>query len=150
MLVKRGDQVAAIGYATIDLTYRIARCANCHCWLIVAAAPRGSTMNNLREPPFTASKSTLTSRRLEPLRSRRRSGLEIHQGPAARKIERCRDMIVHDQPSALDLPEDARVPNPGTDPVGVAIAVFTVPLIRLKLCAKATSSTTVIARSRIS
>src|SRR5450755_70045 len=35
------------------------------------------------------------------------------------KIDRNRDLVVRDEPVAVDLPEAGRVPNPGTDPVPV-------------------------------
>src|SRR5215469_6100303 len=47
------------------------------------------------------------------------SGLKIQQRSAAPKIGRHRDLVVRDEPVAVDLPEAGRVPNPGTDPVPV-------------------------------
>jgi hypothetical protein len=47
------------------------------------------------------------------------SGPQIQQRFAAAHIDRHRDLVVHDEPIPVDLPEAARPPNPGIGPVPV-------------------------------
>src|SRR5579859_603586 len=49
------------------------------------------------------------------------SGLEIQQRLAGHDIDRRRDVVVRDQPDAVDLPVGARVPDPRADPVHVPV-----------------------------
>src|SRR5215469_9561467 len=80
--------------------------------------PRFARMRPTRSRSLGIMRGRLAAAQSSPA-SAKLSGLKIQQRSAAPEIGRHRDLVVRDEPVAVDLAEAGRVPNPGTDPVPV-------------------------------